>query len=216
MIEKLTECSKSQFEKGIDCVDTHEMKEAVCMIKELAEAEYYSKISKAMDESSNGDIMDMHDYYNDNRYYDRYRYSNGRFAPKGRGTRRGYDEPRMYVSEDMRDMDLHSGRMYYPDVAREMRTHTESGRGGNFYENRNYTEPNYNNESRMERNRRTYEEHMKKHDTSPEGKKKEMELLAELIDSATDVMMAYKSDMDAATKTMMAKKFDTAKTKITQ
>lgn len=65
------------------------------------------------------------------RFYDNYRWSNGRFAPKGRGSyeprrsgrRRGYEEmpymhmyPEMYggmTPEEMRDMDLDMNRMYY-------------------------------------------------------------------------------------------------------
>lgn len=56
------------------------------------------------------------------RYYDQYRYANGRFAPKGRGTRRGYEEPPYYHMpvnyndmEYMRDMDKSQGKMYYSE-----------------------------------------------------------------------------------------------------
>ena len=47
----------------------------------------------------NDDIMRMleqYEDYPDRRFYDHYRYANGRFAPKGRGTRRGYVEPPYY------------------------------------------------------------------------------------------------------------------------
>ena len=56
------------------------------------------------------------------RYYDQYRYANGRFAPKGHGTRRGYEEPPYYHMpvnyndmEYMRDMDKSQGKMYYSE-----------------------------------------------------------------------------------------------------
>lgn len=48
MQECLTEKAVSEFEKGIENVDTSEMGEVVDMIKDLAEAEYHSIISKAM------------------------------------------------------------------------------------------------------------------------------------------------------------------------
>lgn len=66
------------------------------------------------------------------RFYDNYRYADGRFAPKGRGSyrprnssrrgRRGYEEPMYflppevymnYSPEELRDMDRDMGRMYY-------------------------------------------------------------------------------------------------------
>lgn len=94
------------------------------MMKDLAEAMYYRTLMKAMEESSADETMEMFERYGDGRrYYDRYRYADGRFAPKGRGTRRGYDEPpywhmtpEMYREmEQDRDMDRHSGRMYYTE-----------------------------------------------------------------------------------------------------
>lgn len=64
------------------------------MMKDLAEAMYYRTLMKAMEESSADETMEMFDRFDDGRrFYDNYRYANGRFAPKGRGTRRGYDEP---------------------------------------------------------------------------------------------------------------------------
>ena len=41
MIEKLSECAKTQFDKGIDHVDTCEMGKVVDMMKDLSEAMYY-------------------------------------------------------------------------------------------------------------------------------------------------------------------------------
>ena len=95
MIEKLAECAEKQFEAGIENIDTAEMGQVTDMLKDLAEAMYYRTLTKAMDESEDDEIMDMFDRYGDGRrYYDHYRYADGRFAPKGRGMyRRGYDEP---------------------------------------------------------------------------------------------------------------------------
>ena len=119
MIEKLTECSKTQFDKGIESVDTCEMGKVVDMIKDLAEAMYYRTLTKAMDESEDEEILKMFDRYGrDKRFYDHYRYEDGRFAPKGRGTyHRNYEEPLYHMTPEMyRDMDREPyGRMYYTE-----------------------------------------------------------------------------------------------------
>lgn len=129
MIEKIAECAESEFNKGIENVDPVEMGQVTDMLKDLAEAMYYRTLTKAMDESETDEIMEMFDRYGDGgrRFYDNYRYANGRFAPKGRGTRRGYEEmpywhmtPEMYHDwTDGRDMDRDRiGRMYYSEPSR--------------------------------------------------------------------------------------------------
>ena len=148
MIEKLAECAEKQFDNGIESVDTAEMGQVTDMMKDLAEAMYYRTLTKAMDDSDPEEIMEMFERYGDGgrRYYDHYRYADGRFAPKGRGSyRRGYDEPpyyhmtpEMYRSmENYRDMDRRDGRMYYSEPSMNSGVHTESR-----YDmaKRNYTE----------------------------------------------------------------------------
>lgn len=123
MIEKLSECAKCEFDKGIENIDTTEMSTVVDMFKDLSEAMYYRTLTVAMQESDTDEIMEMFDRYgNDRRYYDHYRYSNGRFAPKGKGTyRRGYEEMPYYMpfevygDEYYRDIDRPKGRMYYTE-----------------------------------------------------------------------------------------------------
>ena len=126
MIEKLSECAKSEMESGIENVDTCEMGKVVDMMKDLSEAMYYRTLTKAMDESTSEETLEMFERYGDGRrFYDKYRYADGRFAPKGRGTRRGYDEPPYYhMNPDMyrehepeywRDMDRKDGKMYYTE-----------------------------------------------------------------------------------------------------
>ena len=105
MVEKLSEFAKCELDKGIEQVDTKEMGEVIDMIKDLAEAEYYRKISIAMDESEYGEDYDMHGPMEERRYYrGRARDSMGRFK-----SRRGYDEmmdyQEMYPMEHYRDMD---------------------------------------------------------------------------------------------------------------
>lgn len=129
MIEKLTECAKSQFDNGLESVDTCEMGKVIDMIKDLAEAMYYRTLTKTMDESEDEEILKMFDRYGrDKRFYDHYRYEDGRFAPKGRGTyRRNYDEPMWHMTPEMyRDMDREQyGRMYYTEP-----THMHDSREG--------------------------------------------------------------------------------------
>lgn len=135
MIEKLSECAKCEFDKGIENIDTCEMKEAVDMLKDLSEAMYYRTLTVAMQESDTDEIMDMFDRYGeDRRFYDNYRYkTSGRFAPKGRGSympRRGYEEPPYYhmmpyemsvgdykthAPEYWRDVDRANGRLYFTE-----------------------------------------------------------------------------------------------------
>ena len=126
MIEKLSECAKSEMESGIQNVDTCEMGKVVDMMKDLSEAMYYRTLTKAMDESTSEETLEMFERYGDGRrFYDKYRYADGRFAPKGRGTRRGYEEqPYYHMNPDMyrehepeywRDMDRKDGKMYYTE-----------------------------------------------------------------------------------------------------
>lgn len=87
MLEKMTEWCLSEMEKGKDQVCTEEMGEAIDMVKDLAEAEkaawekcYYESIVEAMEEEEEWAKKEGH-----RMGYDRWRYSSGRFAPKGRG-----------------------------------------------------------------------------------------------------------------------------------
>ena len=132
MIEKLSECAKSEFDKGIESVNTDEMGKVTDMLKDLAEAMYYRTLTNIMEESDVEDVQEMLD----RRFYDDYRYkTTGRYAPKGKGSyvgRRGYEEPpymhmmnmedlqdwdSMSERERMRDLDRASrGRMYYTET----------------------------------------------------------------------------------------------------
>lgn len=103
MVECLTEKALQELNRGAETVDTEEFSKVIDSIKDLSEAEYYAKISKAMEESEE----------ESRRYYDEWRYKDGRFAPKGHG-RRGYEERWDMTPELYRDMDMNDGRMYTP------------------------------------------------------------------------------------------------------
>ena len=139
MQECLTEKAVNELEKGIENVDTSEMGQVVDMIKDLAEAEYHSIISKAMKKADEEEeeydkelLRALKAEYGEEggrRFYDEYRYkTTGRYAPKGKGTyvgRRGYEEPPYYhMNPDMyrehtpeyyRDMDRENGRLYFSE-----------------------------------------------------------------------------------------------------
>lgn len=107
--------------KGVDDLDTKDCAEVADMIKDLAEAEkacmeacYYETVIKAMEKADEEDEQEGRMGYN------AYRYANGRYAPKGRGTRRGYT-PEM----GMMNPYLY-GYLYDPDIAKDM----EKGRLG--------------------------------------------------------------------------------------
>lgn len=125
MIEKLSECAKVELDKGIEKIDTEEMSKAAEIIKELAEAEYYATITKAMEESEYGEDYDEEGPMDDGRrgYRGQPRSkTSGRYMSRGDGRRsnrgrRGYEEPWDEMYDEMeyyRDMDRSGmNRMYY-------------------------------------------------------------------------------------------------------
>lgn len=203
MIEKLSECAKCEIDKGIENIDPCEMGQVTDMMKDLAEAMYYRTLMKSMEESSADETMEMLERLGDGRrFYDNYRYSNGRFAPKGRGTRRGYDEPpyfhmtpEMYRGmEHDRDIDRNYGRMYYTEPATSGMNMTESG-----YDKakRHYTE--------------TKEMHKANTAEDKEHKMKSLEnYMKELSGDITELL----TDMTAEERTMLKSKLSTLVSKM--
>lgn len=212
MLECLTEVSKTQLDKGASSVNTDEMGKVVDMIKDLSEAEYYSRIAKSMEEyeedKKEAEKFRLHLFEerfgedDGRRFYDHYRYANGRFAPKGSGTyRRGYDpylistsfmpewdENEPMSQRKMRDMDRHDGRMYY----------TEPSYQGI---NREYSE------SRYDKARRMYTESKEVHkantQTDKEQKMKDLEnYFKEISEDLTEAI----SDATAEEKAMVRTK----------
>lgn len=132
--EVLASKIRSEFDKGIECIDAEEMGTVIDMLKDIESAIYHATITQAMDEYGESDAES--DYYS-RRYYDDYRYTNGRFASKGHGTWRGYEEPYYHrmTPEQYRDMDKESyNRMYYTEPDHDQ-NHGESSyeRGKRMY-----------------------------------------------------------------------------------
>lgn len=134
MVEKLTKCAENEMEKGIENIDTEEIGEVTDMIKDLCEAEYYAKISKAMDDAEYG--VD-YDWEGRKGYRGQMRDRKGRYM-----SRRGYEIPMMMYDEDreemerLRDMDRPYGKMSYSDggyggqYSSRMQRNTHEGRSG--------------------------------------------------------------------------------------
>ena len=220
--EKLAEAIKCEFEKGIENVNTSEMGKATDMLKDAAEAEYYARIAKAMEEAEKEDeesqkymLKQLKEEYGEDdgrRYYDNYRYMrSGRFAPKGRGTympRRGYETPieyhmtpEMYREHDpeyYRDMDRDMGRMYY----------TETGMSGNTG-NSSRTGMRDGREGRSGMSRRSYMQTKEMHpDNSQESKQAKMKELEKYMSDLGVDMAEMIKDMTPEERTL-------AKTKLT-
>lgn len=144
MIEKLSECTKSAIENNQDHIGTFYIPDIVDMIKDLCCAEKDARIAKSMEKEEEEEkeeekymlkmLKEEHGMSDEDskRFYDAWRYkSSGRFAPKGRGTRRGYEEPPYYhmTPEMMREHDPE----YWRDVDREQgRLYFSSPMGGNM------------------------------------------------------------------------------------
>lgn len=203
MVECLTEKTLSELDKGIENVNIEEMSEAVDMIKDLCEAEYRAVIVKSMKKADEEEeeydkelLRSLKTEYgeeNGRRFYDHYRYANGRFAPKGKGTyRRGYEEPpymHMYPeAEHMRDMDRDYGKMYY-------------------------TEPM--NESGYDRAKRNYTETKEMHKANtPEDKEHKMKSLDSYTKELASDITGMVADMSAEEKNLLRTKLSTLVSKI--
>ena len=223
--EKLAEAIKCEFEKGIDKVNTTEMGKATDMLKDAAEAEYYARIAKAMEEAEKEDeesqkyiLKQLKEEYGEDdgrRYYDNYRYMRtGRFAPKGRGSympRRGYETPieyhmtpEMYREHDpeyYRDVDRDMGRMYYTDTGMRGNMGNSSRTGNSGMRDGR--------EGRSGASRRSYIETKEMHpDNSQESKQMKMKELEKYMSDLGVDMAEMIKDMTPEERTL-------AKTKLT-
>lgn len=207
MIEKLSECAKCEIDKGIENIDPCEMGQVTDMMKDLAEAMYYRTLMKAMEESSADETMEMFERFGDGRrFYDNYRYANGRFAPKGKGAKHEYDEPpywhmtpEMYRNmERNRDVDRIDGRMYYTEPIVPM--------GDNMRDRR---------EGKSGMSRRSYMESKELHrGNTPEDKDAKMRDLEKYMKELSEDMSELISDMSPEERTMTKSKLSTLVSKM--
>lgn len=148
--------------KGVDDLDTKDCAEVADMIKDLAEAEkacmeacYYEAVIKAMEKADEQEEQEGRMGYN------AYRYANGRYAPKGRGTRRGYMPEMGMMNPYLYDPDfeeaMEKGRLGYQgedpeDDPRQSREYNEYKRAKRHYS-----------ETKSPEDKRKMDEHAMKH-----------------------------------------------------
>lgn len=174
-IKEIKECLVDKIKeeismKGLACVSTEELGQAVDMVKDLAETEekcleaiYYQKVVEAMENEQ--------PRYDDYMGYNPNRYRSGRYAPKGMGTRRmGYDDP--YSPEwydPSQDPEWMNNMMGYNDGRRG-----SSNTSGNLMDHERMQEPRYG---------KAYNEYLKmrRHytETKSQDDRKEMDVHAE-------------------------------------
>lgn len=213
--KQIMECVKTKVEAiGLDSFEGQnldDLKDFTEIAKNIACFDKDYRIVEAMEKSEdNEDIMRMleqYEDYPDRRYYDAYRYANGRFAPKGKGTyRRGYEEPPYYhmypEREHMRDMDRDDrGKMYYSEPSSNM--------GGNDNMSRNYSESNY------DRAKRNYTETKELHKgNTKEDKEHKMKSLDGYMKELSTDITHLLGDMTAEEKNLLRTKLSTLVSKI--
>ncbi len=215
--KQIMECVKTKVEAiGLDSFEGQnldDLKDFTEIAKNIACFDKDYRIVEAMEKSEdNEDIMRMieqYEDYPDRRYYDAYRYANGRFAPKGRGTRRGYEEPPYYhmypeydERERMRDMDRDDrGKMYYSEPAGNV--------SGSNNMSRNYSESNY------DRAKRNYTETKELHKgNTQEDKEHKMKSLDGYMKELSTDITHLLGDMTAEEKNLLRTKLSTLVSKI--
>lgn len=215
MIEKLSECAKCELDKGIEKIDTKEMGEVAEIIKELSEAEYYAKISKAMDEADYGEDYDYMGAYDHERkgYRGQPRDSRGRYM-----SRRGYESrmiPEMNYDEmeRMRDYDRGAGKMYYSGSgssggSSSMGSGQSSGSMGSQNGNRGYSDSGRDmREGRSGQSRRGYMETKEMHKgNSAEDKQQKMKELEHYMKDLSEDVTEMITDMSPEEKSMLKSK----------
>ena len=212
--KQIMECVKAKVDGiGIDNFEGQnldDLKDFTEIAKNIACFDKDYRIVEAMEKAEdNEDIMRMleqYEDYPDRRYYDAYRYANGRFAPKGRGTRRGYEEPPYYhmypEAEHMRDMDRDDrGKMYYSEPA--------SNANGSNNMSRSYSESNY------DRAKRNYPETKELHKgNTQEDKEHKMKSLDGYMKELSTDITHLLGDMTAEEKNLLRTKLSTLVSKI--
>jgi len=203
--ETLASKIKAEFDNGIECINTEEMGAAIDMLKDIETALYHATVTHAMEEY--GDTDTEQDYAR--RYYDDYRYSNGRYAQKGHGVRRGYDEPPYYhmttddyrTWEQNRDIDRKSGKMYFSEpITADGTRYSPSGE---------YTESQY------ETRKRAYTESKELHKANtPEDKQAKMKDLEDYMRTIADDISEMLNTATAEEKNLVRSKVQTIAQKL--
>lgn len=215
LCETMENAIKTQLDKGLDKVNTHEMYEAVDIYKDLSEVKkniiegcYKMQIMEAMEEAEYGEDYDEN---GEIRYYRGQPRSktSGRYMSRGDG-RRSY----MYPEEYYRDLDRESmRRMYTPNMNSTTGDTRSYSDGYNDGENdgykRGYSEGNrMTSNNRYERARRNYEEtKANKTGNQAEDSQKEMRSLEQMLN-------AFESELTEMLPKMSQNEKNLAKNKV--
>ena len=217
--KQIMECVKAKVDgigiENFEGQNLDDLKDFTEIVKNIACFDKDYRIVEAMEKSEdNEDIMRMLEQYEDypeRRFYDHYRYADGRFAPKGRGTyRRGYEEPPYYhMNPDMyrehdpeywRDLDRSEGRLYFSEPVKNTMNI------GNTHDKK---------DGRSWKSRRGYMESKELHKSNtPEDKQHKMHDLEEYAKELTDDVVEMISDMSAEEKNLLRAKLQTLVQKI--
>lgn len=165
MYDSMENAIKHQIDGGLDKVNTHELYEAIDILKDLSEiklncvkAMYKTQIMEAMENSEYGVDYDEN---GEIRYYNPNRYADGRYAPKGRGTRYYRMTPEMYRTKEpeyYREIDMNNRRMYTTTEPSDTRTYSDGySDGQNEGYQRGYSEGQRKG-GRFDRARKMYED----------------------------------------------------------
>lgn len=211
--KQIMECVKAKVDGiGIDNFEGQnldDLKDFTEIAKNIACFDKDYRIVEAMEKSEDNEgimrMLEQYEDYPDRRYYDHYRYANGRFAPKGKGTyRRGYEEPPYYHMpinyndpEYMRDMDKEVGRMYYTEPTVSGNNTSHMSESGYDRAKRNYTE--------------TKEMHKA---NTPEDKEHKMKALDGYIKELGGDITQLIGDMTAEERNLMRTKLSTLVSKL--
>lgn len=209
MYESMENAIKHQIDGGLDKVNTHELYEAIDILKDLSEiklncvkAMYKTQIMEAMEDSEYGVDYDEN---GEIRYYRGQPRSktSGRFMSRDDGRRE-------YVPEYERDIDrVHMRRMYTTSAntsnQSDTRTYSEGyADGQDAGYQRGYTEGNRSSSNnRYERARRNYEETKKK--GNPQ---EDMRTLETMLNSFESELKELLPKMSQAEKNLVKNKID--------
>lgn len=242
LCKKFEDIIKSEMAKGTEQIDAHELGEVVDMMKDCAEivekkakAAYYCSVVKAMEDSKEEDeMMDRMIALDERRGYNSNRYANGQYAPKGRGSRRGYEDdemmypvesrgnmyygtPRRYTDRPWTDMRYDDRRMMGYDggsSSGSMNGSYGSNTGGNSNGGSGNSSMGYS-ESRFDRARRGYEETKEMHKSnSTEDKEERMRSLENLWKEIENVTNTLSKDMSPEERNLSKNKLSTMATKM--
>lgn len=218
MLEDMAEYGKEMIScaVGSGSVNLDDAGKIIDIVKDLACAEKDALIAKEMRKANEDEeaeekyilrmLKEEHGMSEEDsrRFYDAWRYKSGRFAPKGSGTRRGYEEPPYYhMNPD--DYKAHDAE-WYRDMDRKSRNvmyFSEPMASGNMRNDMSGKA----NESRYDKAKRGYEETKAMHKgNTPEDKQITMREAEKMLNVVFDEIDEMLEDAPQELKNMVKTK----------